>query len=230
MTEDQRISIRRRNPGNDTSENWFRIFGILFPGETPPDSPCMHFGYTLSPSETNLHIDLGDDSLQNEVNDVARRFRQQAPGMLNDEIRSRLTSEMDFNFREEYLLDLILHEAVSSVVQHLTTNCNASRGEQAAQPTPTVSEPDGHLGPRFRSDLVPDPVIEHTEALQPLIGIRAFRSQDPELSETGDPQHACRSPNQSEAQMQRGSSQNLLEGSGANIGVEPFPNLGNFCG
>ena len=107
----------------------------------------MHFGYTPSLSETDIHIDLGDDALQNEVNEVARRFRQQAPGMLNDEIRSRLISEMDFTFREGYLLDLILHEAVSSVVQHLTTNPNASRGEQAAQPTVIVSEPDEHLGP-----------------------------------------------------------------------------------
>jgi hypothetical protein len=118
MTEDQLISIKRRNPGKGISENWFHIFGILFPGETPPNSPCTHFGDTLSPSEADLHIDLGDDALQNEVNDVARRFRQHAPGMLNDEIRSRLISEMDFTFREGYLLDLILHEAVSSVVQH----------------------------------------------------------------------------------------------------------------
>ena len=147
MTEDQRISIKRRNPGKDTSENWFHIFGILFPGEEPPNSPCMHVGYTLGPGEADLHIDLGDDALQNEVNDVARRFRQQAPGMLNDEIRSRLISEMDFTFREGYLLDLILHEAVSSVVQHLTTNRNASRGEQAAQPTMIVPESDEDLSP-----------------------------------------------------------------------------------
>jgi hypothetical protein len=147
----------------------------------------MHFEYTLSPSEADLHIHLGDDALQNEVNDVARRFRQQAPGMLNDEIRSRLISEMGFTFREGYLLDLILHEAVSSVVQHLTTNRNVSRGEQAARPTVFASEPDEHLSPRFRSEVFPDPVIEHTEALQPLVAIRALRSQDPELSVTGNP-------------------------------------------
>jgi hypothetical protein len=75
MIEDQRINIKRRNPGKDTSENWFRIFGILFPGEEPSNSLCMHFGYILSPSEADLHIDLGDDALQNEVNEVARRFR-----------------------------------------------------------------------------------------------------------------------------------------------------------
>jgi hypothetical protein len=77
--------------------------------------------------------------------------------------------------------------------------------------------------------MVPDPVIEHTEALQPLIAIRALRSQDPELSVTGDPQNAYRSLNQSEDQMRRPSSQSPLEGSGSNIGVEPFLNLGNFC-
>lgn len=118
MTEGRRISLKRRNPGKDTSENWFHIFGLLFPGEEPPNSPCMHFGYTLSPSEADLHMDLSDDALQNEVNDVAKRFRRQAPSMPNDEIRSRLISEMDFNFREEYLLDVVLHEADSSVVQH----------------------------------------------------------------------------------------------------------------
>ena len=79
----------------------------------------MHFGYTLSPSEADLHIDLNNDALQNEVDDVAKRFRQQAPSMPNDEIRSRLISEMDFTFREECLLDIVLHEAVSSVVQTL---------------------------------------------------------------------------------------------------------------
>jgi hypothetical protein len=54
--------------------------------------------------------------------------------------------------------------------------------------------------------VVLDPVIEHTEALQPLIAIRALRSQDPELSVTGDPQNAYHSPNQSEDQMRRPSS------------------------
>lgn len=48
-----------------------------------------------------------------------RYFRQRAPAVLNDEIRSGLG---DLGFREEYLLDLILQEAVNQVVQLLATD------------------------------------------------------------------------------------------------------------
>jgi hypothetical protein len=44
---------------------------------------------------TDLLIDLGDDAIQDGVADFMHLFRQQAPAMLTDEIRSALDSSMD---------------------------------------------------------------------------------------------------------------------------------------
>jgi hypothetical protein len=72
----------------------------------------------------NLGADLGDPTVQDALNEPMRYFRQHAPAMLNDEIRNGLTSTIDINlgFRNEYLLDLIIEEAVNLVVQRLATD------------------------------------------------------------------------------------------------------------
>lgn len=72
-------------------------------------------------------VDLGDDTLQGGLNGFLRYFRQHAPAVLYGEIRSRMTSPTELGFQEDYLLDLILHEAVSQVVRHLSTHQSFSR-------------------------------------------------------------------------------------------------------
>jgi hypothetical protein len=82
----------------------------------------------------NPHADPENDTLQAGVSDFIRFFRRHAPAILNDEIRARITSTIDLGlgFQEEYLLDLILHEAVTRVVQTLTTD-HSRRYEAAAR-------------------------------------------------------------------------------------------------
>jgi hypothetical protein len=74
----------------------------------------------------NAHADPENDTLQAGVSDFIRFFRRHAPAILNDEIRARITSTIDLDlglgFREGYLLDHVLHEAVTRVVQTLTTD------------------------------------------------------------------------------------------------------------
>jgi hypothetical protein len=186
------------------------------------------FRYACSPSEANFHEDLGSDALQDEVNVVARLFRQQAPSMLNDEIRSRLSSSMNFTFQEEYLLDLILHEAVSSVVQYLTRNRAASRSEQTAQSNMIVPESDTHTSPPLRSETGPGPIIEHAEALQPLAGTSAPSSEYPEPSLTGRPPISYHFSNHGEAQMQMLSSQSRFDDLESIFSIQPIPPPGSF--
>lgn len=76
---------------------------------------------------SNLSADLENDTLQAGVSDFIRFFRQHAPARLNNEIRAGITSTIDFGFHEEYLLDLLLQEAVTRVVQTLATDHSLSR-------------------------------------------------------------------------------------------------------
>ena len=122
MTEDQFRIIKRKQQGKSDEDKWYHIFGILFPGATPPKSPCMYVCDSWRVAVANPHADPENDTLQAGVSDFIRFFRQHAPAILNDEIRARITSTIDLGFQEEYLLDLILHEAVTRVVQTLTTD------------------------------------------------------------------------------------------------------------
>jgi hypothetical protein len=72
----------------------------------------------------NPYADPENDTLQAGVSDFIRFFRRHAPAILRDEIRARITSTIDLGlgFQEGYLLDLILQEAVTRVVQTLTTD------------------------------------------------------------------------------------------------------------
>jgi hypothetical protein len=82
----------------------------------------------------DLCTDLGNDTQQAGLCDFIRYFRQHAPAILNDEIRSGITSTIDLGFREEYMLDLILPEAVTRVVQRLTTDHFLSRRQETVSP------------------------------------------------------------------------------------------------
>jgi hypothetical protein len=42
MTEDQLRIIKQKEQGKSDEEKWYHIFGVLFPGATPPKSPCMY--------------------------------------------------------------------------------------------------------------------------------------------------------------------------------------------
>jgi hypothetical protein len=136
MTEDQFRIIKRKQQGKSDEEKWYRIFGILFPGATPPKSPCMYVCDSWRVAVAHADADPDNDTLQAGVSDFIRFFRRRAPGILNDEIRARITSTIDLNlglgFREGYLLDLILHEAVTCVVQTLTTD-HSRRYDAAAR-------------------------------------------------------------------------------------------------
>ena len=177
---------------------------------------------------TNLHIDLGDDALQAEVSDVLRRFRQQAPAMLNDEIRSRLISEMDFGVREEYLLDLILHEAVSSVVHHLTTSRGTGRSESEAQSSAIAEEPDTRISSTSRSDTVPNSPNEHAESEHPLLDSRVQipQSLEPSVSHHQASDYAF--PSRDEMQLQTLPGQRPLYPSTSDLNLQSFAPFDNF--
>ena len=112
---------------------------------------------------TDLHIDLGSDTIQDGVADFMHLFRQQAPAMLTDEIRSALDSSMDFDFREEYLLDLILHEAVTRVVQRLARAPPHTRTGEADHPDETVSDSDAQTMFPQLPEGTRDPAIQELE-------------------------------------------------------------------
>jgi hypothetical protein len=80
---------------------------------------------------------------------------------------------MDFGFQEEYLLGLILDEAVPMVVQHLTANRAASGTESEAQLNAIVSESHTRANTPSPSETAPDPPIEYAEATQPLLDATA---------------------------------------------------------
>src|SRR2546421_8317548 len=86
----------------------------------------MYVCLRLVAAVANAHADPENDTLQAGVSDFIRFFRRHAPAILNDEIRARITSTIDLDlglgFREGYLLDHVLHEAVTRVVQTLTTD------------------------------------------------------------------------------------------------------------
>lgn len=96
--------------------------------------------------------DLGNDTQQAGLSDFIRYFRQHAPAILNDEIRSGITSTIDLGFREEYLLDLILPEAVTRVVQLLTTNHSFSRRQETVPPESREAVLEAH-------NTTPDPTL-----------------------------------------------------------------------
>jgi hypothetical protein len=170
----------------------------------------------------NLHIDLGDDALQDQVNDIARRFRQQAPAMLNEEIRSRLMSLMDFTFHEEYMLDLILHEAVSSVVRHLTTNVPISRSDSEAQPETALQGPDSSTGNPSRFNTATD------ETSQPLLGRTIQISQYPGPPTRNHPRNEYGAPSENEIHSQTFATQQVLDPSPSSFDLELFPPSSNL--
>ncbi len=69
---------------------------------------------------TDSGIDIEEASVQEGVDDFVRFFRQHATSMLTDGIRRGMNSAIGFDFSTQLMMDLILQQAVSGVVQHLT--------------------------------------------------------------------------------------------------------------
>jgi hypothetical protein len=95
-----------------------------------------------------------------------RYFRQHAPGMLNDEIRSGLTSTIDLGFREEYLLDLILQDAVTQVVQRLFTDHSFGRSHETGRPDSMGAGPETYAELTDSPTDTPNPTLPTGTAMQ----------------------------------------------------------------
>jgi hypothetical protein len=119
-----------------------------------------------------------------------------------------LISEMDFGFREEYLLGLILYEAVSMVVQHLMANRAASGTESESHTCANTPSP---------SETAPDPPIEYAEATQPLLDATAQVYESGESPMNNRQGSGYKFPSQDEVQMQALPDQRLFDHSTSDL-------------
>lgn len=147
--------------------------------------------------------------------------------MLSEEIRSHLMSLMDFTFHEEYMLDLILHEAVS-VVRHLTTNVPTSRSESEAQPETVLQESDSSTGTPSRCNTATDENGKDDETSQSVLGRTKQISQYPESPTKNHLRDEYSSPPENENHPQTFATQQVLDPLLSSFDLELFPPLSNL--
>jgi hypothetical protein len=161
---------------------------------------------------TICHLDTGSWKLQCQIKHSRSGYRKRCPATLTS-----LISEMDFGFREEYLLGLILYEAVSMVVQHLMANRAASGTESEAPLNAIVSESHTCANTPSPSETAPDPPIEYAEATQPLLDATAQVYESGESPMNNRQGSVYKFPSQDEVQMQALPDQRLFDHSTSDL-------------
>lgn len=120
------------------------------------------------------------------------------------------------------MLDLILHEAVSSVVRHLTTNVPTSRSDSEAQAETVLQESDSCTNTPSRRNTATDENGAGDETSQSLLGITTQIPQYPEPPTSNHPRYEHGSPSENEIHSQTFATQQVLDPSPPGFGLELF--------
>ena len=102
MNKDQLSQIKRRNPKIELTKGWYEIYQILFPGEALPESP------------------FPDDPSSVLLQRYESLYLQKAPRQLTAIIGSRLGLQMACTSIQPELLQSVLKDSVSQLVQALS--------------------------------------------------------------------------------------------------------------
>jgi hypothetical protein len=151
MSVDQKFQIKRRNYAKDACEIWFGIWGILFPGVDPPESP------------------FAEMRSSGAVQSLFERFRTHARPILSRLLRDHKPVSVPLDHYEEQVLDNAVEEALSEIILQfgpeleaaelpLTAASSSFQGRDAApqdsQLVPVASSPDHLADVDLTQDLI----------------------------------------------------------------------------
>ena len=151
MSVDQKFQIKRRSYAKDACEIWFSIWGILFPGVDPPESP------------------FAEMRSSGVVQSLFECFRTHARPILSRLLRDHKPVSVPLGHYEEQVLDNAVEEALSEIILQfgpeleaaelsLTAASSSFQGRDAApqdsQLVPVASSPDHLADVDFTQDLI----------------------------------------------------------------------------
>jgi hypothetical protein len=144
MSVDQRLQIKRRSYAKDACEIWFSIWGILFPGVDPPESPFA-------------------EMRSSAVQGLFERFRTHARPILSRLLRGHTSVSAPMDHYEEQVLDNAVEEALSEIILQFGPELETAElssfqgrdvGPQDSQPVPDASSPDYLAGVDLTQDSI----------------------------------------------------------------------------